>query len=98
VISPDVILLKGNVKPPKSGPLLELEFRTNEPHPKAVPRKLEISLLLTGLGFWEKVTVKNVFNKFFGDLGLGLLIVNEKFSPSPSKHSSVCTTYRNKEK
>ena len=62
------------VKPPKIGPPLELDCCTNEPHPKAVPRKLEISLLLTGLGFWEKVTVKNVFNKFFGDLGLSLLL------------------------
>jgi len=32
-----------NVKPPYLGPPLELEFRTIEPHPKAVPHKLEIS-------------------------------------------------------
>jgi len=32
-----------HVKPPKIGPPLELFFREIEPHPKAVPRKLEIS-------------------------------------------------------
>ena len=35
------------VKPPNLGPLLELEFRTNEPHPKAVPHELEISGFLS---------------------------------------------------
>ncbi len=29
--------------PPKTSPPFKLEFSANEPHPKAVPRKLEIS-------------------------------------------------------